>query len=327
MDDDIYNGPIIEGSLFDYWSTPEKVDPFSPLGRFARLMQLPDEELDLAEAALMIAAQEYPGLNEVYYFNQLDELADEVRPLTVTEDDPRKCIEHLIYFLTQLKGFHGNSTNYNDRRNSYLNDVLERKTGIPILLSLLYIELGNRLGLPFEGIGLPGHFVIRYRQLASQPTGRGDRFGSNEEPEHAGGSAEQEEIFLDPFNGGAIVTEEDLHELIKERNRRVIPIHQALNRPYTKRQFLSRMLHNLKVICVQEQDWERALDFQQFLIELDHNSAEEKRDRGILYLKLERYGRAISDLQAYLRQIPQASDAELMRQQLSLAFDQLVQRN
>jgi len=335
MDDDYnkYNEQIIEGSIFDYWVPPEKIDPFSALGRFSQLLEQPEEEIDLAEAALMIASQEYSGLNEAYYLNRLDDLADEVRPLIAAENDPHKCIEQLNYFLNQLKGFHGNEAHYNDRRNSYLNDVLEQKTGIPITLSLLYIELGKRLGMHFEGIGLPGHFIIRYRELAPQTLGRSEHFGTNfenlerqEEIEHSG-PGKHEEILLDPFNGGAIVTEEDLVELVRERNGRAIPIQKALNRPYTKLQFLGRILRNLKAICVHEQDWDRALDFQQFLMALEHNSLEEKRDRGILYLKSQHYGRAIADLQTYLRKLPDAPDTQMVRQHLINAYDQLTQRN
>lgn len=335
MDDDSTgkNEQYIEGSLFDYWAEPEQIDSTSPLGRFTRLLEQTDEEIDLAEAALIISSQEYSGLNEVYYLNQLDDLADEVRPLISIETDPLKNIEALNHFLSNLKGFHGNETDYNDRRNSYLNDVLERKTGIPISLSLLYIELGKRLGLRFEGIGLPGHFIIRYRELAPQASSRGDRLGANFEnlelQEGTGHSAagQPDEILLDPFNGGAILTEEDLLELVRERNGRMLPIRQALSRPYTNRQFLSRMLLNLKAVCVSEEDWYQALQFQHYLVQLNPQSLEEKRDRGMLYLKGEQYGRAIVDLRAYLSKTPQASDAQIVRRQLSTAFDQMVRRN
>ncbi len=337
MDDDSigqedFNKNYIEGSIFDYWTTPEDTLFGSPLSRFARLLEQPDEEIDLAEAAMIIASQEYSGLNEAYYLTQLDDLADEVRPLLVIETNPLKNIESLNYFLYTLKGFRGNETEYNDRRNSFLNDVLERKTGIPISLSLLYMELGKRLGLHFEGIGLPGHFIIRYRELAPQASGR-DFFGSNfENLERQEGANynipnQPEEIFLDPFNGGAILTEEDLLELVRERNGRALPIRPILARPYTKRQFLTRMLLNLKAVCVSEQDWVRALEFQAFMMLLNPQSSEEKRDRGLLYIRGENYGRAIADLRNYLRKNPNAQDANTVRRQLGLAFDELVKRN
>lgn len=337
MEDDRYNPEenyIIEGSIFEYRSPQgETFPPGSPLERFSRLAQLPDEEIDLAETALLIAAQEYDGLDESYYLDRLDDLADEVRPLIVTQTDPLKNIENLNYFLNKQQGFHGNETEYNDRRNSYLNDVLENKTGIPISLSLLYIELGKRLGLHFEGIGLPGHFIIRYRELAPQTVSRDDWLSATSDNlaqydlDRPSGSGGRGEILLDPFNGGTILTEEDCVELVRERYGRVVPIRQAFLRPVTNRQFITRMLYNLRASCTNDQDFERALEIQECLLMLHPSSPEEHRDRGLLYLKEGRYGRAISDLRFYLRHSPDAPDAEAVRKQLSIAFDGMVQRN
>lgn len=323
---------IIEGSIFDYYLPEEKPAPYTPLERLSRLGQLPDEEIDLAEAALMVAALEYSGLDEVYYLNLLDDLADEVRPIIATETDPLKSIERLNYFLSELKGFRGNEANYGDRRNSYFNDVLTRRTGIPITLSLLYIELGKRLGLHFEGIGLPGHFIIRYRELAPQTLGYGDQFSANSDNFEQGGLPGQGkraygDILLDPFNGGNILTEEECVELVRERYGRVMPLQGAFSRAVTNKQFLTRMLTNLKVTCLNEKDFDQALQIQEALVALNSEAAEERRDRGLLYLRMGRMGRAISDLQYYLRKEPTAPDANSVRQQLRLAFDDMVKRN
>lgn len=324
---------IIEGSIFEYQSSVELPPPGSPLERFGRLAALPDEEMELAEAALILSALEYPGLNEAYYLDQLDVLADEVRPLIATETDPLKNIEHLNYFLTTLKGFHGNEADYNNRRNSFLNDILERRTGIPITLSLLYIELGNRLGLHFEGVGLPGHFIIRYRELAPQALSSGDRFESDYDSLERYREMERSrdnlssDILLDPFTGGTILTEEDCVELVRERYGRAVPIRHVLAHSVTNRQFLTRMLNNLKVICITEQDFERALQIQECLVLLNPRGPEEKRDRGVIYARQGRFGRAISDLQTYLRENPAAPDANVIRRQLTRSFDQMVKRN
>lgn len=323
---------IIEGSIFDYYLPEEKAAPYTPLERLGRIAQLPDEEIDLAEAAMVIAALEYAGLDEVYYLNLLDDLADEVRPLISTETDPLKSIERLNYFLNQLKGFHGNEANYNDRRNSYFNDVLERRTGIPITLSLLYIELGKRLGLHFEGIGLPGHFIIRYRELAPQKLGFGDQFSANANNfEHSDLNTQDKraygDILLDPFNGGNILTEEECAELVRERYGRAMPLSGAFSRAVSNKQFLIRMLNNLKVNCLNEKDFEAALQIQEALIMLNPESPEEKRDRGLLYLRSGRMGRAISDLQYYLHKEPAARDASSVREQLKMAYDVMVKRN
>ena len=340
MESDSYNSAnnayIIEGSIFDYSGTSDEPLENSPLGRFGRKTGGAGTEIDLAEAALLMAAQEYAGLNEAYYLDELDKLADEVRPLISVLNDPLKSIEQLNYFLTTLKGFHGNETEYSDRRNSFLNDVLERRTGLPITLSLLYIELGKRLGLHFEGIGLPGHFIIRYRELAPQALlGRSERAGlpledeNIERQEDIGRSlfGQEGDILLDPFNGGQILTEEECVELVRERYGRVAGIRQAFLRPVTNHQFLTRMLNNIKASCIGEQDFGQALAFQEFLVVLNPGSADEKRDRAELNLRNKRPGRAIVDFQTYLRQAPDARDARLVRAHLKEAFDQLVSRN
>ncbi len=324
---------LVEGSPFDFHSPQDILPDNSPLGRLAKVAGLPDAEIDLAEAALMVSAQQYPGLNEAYYMDWLDALADEVRPLIATETDPLKNIAHLNHFLTTLKGFHGNETDYNNRRNSYLSDVLEKRTGLPITLSLLYIELGKRLGLHFEGIGLPGHFIIRYRELAPQAQGRSewastslDGLGRLEETE-PGANSGNGEILLDPFNGGTILTEEDCIELVREKAGRTLPVRAWFRRPVTNRQFLVRLLNNLKASLIGENDFEQALQVQECLILLTPLAVEEKRDRGMLYLREGRYGRAITDLQTYLREAPDARDAEPLRRHLKVAFDKMVARN
>jgi regulator of sirC expression with transglutaminase-like and TPR domain len=324
---------IIEGSIFDYRPAEARPALSGPLARFEKLAHLPDDEIDLAEAALLIASLEYTGLNEVYYLDRLDEIADEARPLFSSETNPVKNIENLNLFLNQNMGFHGNETDYNDRRNSYLNDVLERRTGIPITLSLVYIELGKRLGMHFEGIGLPGHFIIRYRDLETQPLGSGDRINSGlenlerqEETAHSSGGPNSE-ILLDPFNGGTILSEEDCIDLVRERYGRVLPLQPLFTRPVTNRQFLVRMLNNIKASCIGEEDYARALQMQECLVILNPNSPEERRDRGVLYFRSGELGPAIVDLQYYLRKAGEAPDAGLIRKQLGLAMDQLVQRN
>lgn len=327
------NKYIIEGSIFDYRPAHERPALRGQLARFEKMVGQPDIEIDLAEAALLIASLEYTGLNEVFYLNRLDEIADEARPLFSSETNPLKNIENLNHFLNQNMGFHGNETDYNDRRNSYLNDVLERRTGIPITLSLVYIELGKRLGLHFEGIGLPGHFIIRYRELEPQPLGSSDRLNSGlenlerqEEVSHTPAGSNNE-ILLDPFNGGAILSEEDCIDLVRERYGRVLPLQPLFTRPVTNRQFLIRMLNNIKASCISEEDYVRALQMQECLVMLNPNLAEEKRDRGVLYFRTGELGPAIVDFKHYLRKAGEANDAGLIRKQLTLALDQLVQRN
>ncbi len=323
---------VVEGGPFEYRTQAAEPVAGSPLARLSAQLLLPDEQIDLAEAALTIATMEYPGLQESYYLDRLDQLADEVRPLISAETEPLKNIENLNYFLNSVKGFHGNETDYNDRRNSYLNDVLERKTGLPITLSLLYIELGKRLGLHFEGIGLPGHFIIRYRELEPQLSGRNDNSSGSENlglQEHPANfsSASAPSILLDPFNGGTILTEEECITLVFERYGRMMPLRQAFARPVTNRQFLMRMINNLKAITISEQDYQRGLQLQESLVRLNPDSPEEKRDRGVLYARNGQNGLAIVDLQTYLAQQPAGRDVNLVRRQLIACFNLLVKQN
>ncbi len=148
--------------------------------QFADLMARPDEEVDLAQAALLIACEEYPDLDVARYLRWVDALAHEVAARLDGDPGPLEAVRALNGLLFDEEGFRGNLDDYYDPRNSFLNDVLDRRTGIPITLSTLYIEVGRRAGLAVDGIGLPGHFVVR-----------------------VGGT------LVDPFHGGALLTEED----------------------------------------------------------------------------------------------------------------------
>jgi regulator of sirC expression with transglutaminase-like and TPR domain len=133
------------------------------------LLGRPDPEVDLAQAALLIAAQEYEGLDVRSYQVRLDEMGRGLRERLEDEQRPERAVMALNHYLFQELGFRGNSEQYYDARNSYLNEVLDRRTGIPITLSLVYIEVGRRAGLEVEGVGLPGHFVVRVQTPARGP--------------------------------------------------------------------------------------------------------------------------------------------------------------
>jgi regulator of sirC expression with transglutaminase-like and TPR domain len=152
---------------------------------------LPDGAVPLAEAALLLACEEYPQLEISPYLDRLDEIADFVRPKLHTGMSPLDTIEALNEVLFGVVGFRGNTENYNDPRNSFFNDVLERRMGIPITLSAVYLEVARRISFPIFGVGMPGHFLVKY----------GDR---------------TQEFFLDPFNGGQILTRADCERRFSE---------------------------------------------------------------------------------------------------------------
>jgi regulator of sirC expression with transglutaminase-like and TPR domain len=299
---------IIENGIFDY--EPENIDfdINNPLQRFKEVLARPDAELDLAEASLLIAATEYEGLNWGHYLNRFETMADDVRLLRAGESDPYANVKVLNDYLYNTLQFTGNQDEYNDPRNSYLNDVLERRTGIPITLSLVYMEVGKRAGMPIEGIGLPGHFIVRYNYK--------DEF-----------SHKAEQILLDPFNGGTILSEEDCARLVTEIYRRPMPLTPVFMRPVTNKQFITRMLNNLKTAYVEQEDFHRALRVEKMLLMLDPQDWEEIRDRGAIHFRAGHYWKAIYDFQNYLRHAPNAKDSSQIRNYVNAIYKEIASRN
>ncbi len=195
---------------------------------FARCVSVADAGIDLGLAAFLIAATRYPGLDVAAQLNLLDSLASGGRSLFTEEDDPLYCSNTLSQYLFDEVGFKGNRDQYYDPRNSYLNDVLERRLGIPISLSLLYIEVGRRLGVPLVGVGMPGHFLVRHRDVR--------------------------ELFIDPFFGGILLSVEECAERLAEVTGGGIPWRREHLATVTKRGFLVRMLRNLQGIYTERQD-------------------------------------------------------------------------
>jgi len=207
---------------------------------------------------------------------------------------PATQLRSLNSFLYDELGFTGNDQDYYDPRNSYLNEVLERRTGIPITLSILYLEIGKRLGLNLKGVSFPGHFLVKLAVKRGQ-------------------------LVLDPFTGGEAQSESDL----RQRLAQVLPSGKAeqaqLDRylePATPRQIIARVLRNLKNIYTQTGKLEQALAVMHRMLLVMPESAEELRDRGFVYDKLECFRPALSDLQNYLRRKPDAADAAEIREKI-----------
>jgi regulator of sirC expression with transglutaminase-like and TPR domain len=259
------------------------------LGAFRDLVRLDEAELDLGRAALAIARVEHPGLAIDPELARLDALA--ARSGAVDAPDPRAALERLLAFLFEEEGFRGNADDYYDPRNSCLNDVLERRLGIPITLSVLTIEVGRRVGIDVEGVGLPGHFIVSV-SLGGRP------------------------IFLDPFNRGAVVTPDRATELASRAVGRPLRLAEAHWAPCGKRQILVRMLRNLKTIYVGRQDWSRALAVVDRLLVLEADSPVHLRDRGTVLARLRRLHEAAAAWERYLTQFPHAQDADGFRAEL-----------
>jgi len=271
------------------------------LRELATLVSRPDGRLDLARAALTIARWEYPALEVDAYLERLDGLARGVDG-SRRSTDPLGRLHRLREYLFVEQGFAGNREDYYDPRNSFLNDVLDRRQGIPITLSLVLIEVGKRLGLAVEGIGLPGHFI-------------------------AGARLDDSQIFLDPFNGGALLTPESCEKLVGRVLGRKVTLTDEHYAPVSGRQLLGRMLANLKAIYWQRQAWDKVVGAIDRLLVLDSKAASEWRDRGIAWSNMGEIQRSLADWERYLTEFPNTKDHEAVKDHLRKARQKLAQLN
>ncbi|MBE9040921.1 SirB1 family protein [Oscillatoriales cyanobacterium LEGE 11467] len=260
------------------------MDFSQPRQRFYQAIHPPDDRIDLALAALCIAQEEYPELDIEAYLNTLDTMAAEVREQLPAELYPLRVIRCINRYLYEDLGFAGNRDDYYDPRNSFLNEVIERRTGIPIALSLLYLEIAKRIEFPMEGIGMPGHFLIR-------PV------------------FEESQIYVDAFNGGEVLFPEDCRERLSQVFQQPVELRSEFFQPVSSRQFLARMLTNLKGIYLSCLHVTKALGAIDRILLLFPDAPIEVRDRGLLYYHLDRLGQAKQDLERYLELQPQAEDA------------------
>jgi regulator of sirC expression with transglutaminase-like and TPR domain len=268
---------------------------------FARLTTLPDASIDLAHAALLVAAEEQPAVDVEHYRARLFELGLAARAFVAARSwEPFDALNEFVF---RELNFVGNQASYYDPRNSLLPYVIEERRGIPITLSVVYMELGRRAGLEVEGIGLPGHFIVRVRADTSRGT---------------------ETRLVDPFNRRAI-SEDDCQELLDSLYGGQVALTEEHLRPASSREILARILRNLKAVYAQMGHHRRALAVVERIRLLDPEAHEERRDLGVLLAQLGRYSEAINELQAYLaRTVP---DAEQVREQLKKVWVQLAMLN
>jgi regulator of sirC expression with transglutaminase-like and TPR domain len=262
-----------------------------PHQEFREAVDRPDEALDLARAALAIARDDYRDLNIAGYISRLERLSAQVARRLGPRHSVLQSIAALNHVLFEEEGYRGNRDNYYDAKNSFLNEVIDRKRGIPITLSVLYMEIARRIGLQLQGVGFPGHFLVKY----------------------ADGS---EEIIIDPFNRGEIKSLNDVRRMLQELYGGRIAFHPGLLDAVTRKQILRRILNNLKGIYLRDHDLLKALSILQRLLILDPNSAEDLRDRGAIYCRLECFNQALEDLERYLRLSPEAEDAAVVRERV-----------
>jgi regulator of sirC expression with transglutaminase-like and TPR domain len=224
---------------------------------FTEAVTGPENRLDLGRAALLIASEEYPGLDILRYVARLEAMAAAVRPRVGTTDDPREKIDSLNTYLFEERGFRGNTQQYYDPRNSFLNDVIDRKLGIPITISVVYMEVGRRVEMPLQGVGMPGHFIVKYADA-------------------------EEDIFIDPFNQGRVLSRQACAELIREMYSEPVPFQEAFLAPVTKKQIIARILMNLKAIYLHTTDHRKALSVVERLLLIQPDAEQEVKDRAAL---------------------------------------------
>jgi regulator of sirC expression with transglutaminase-like and TPR domain len=267
---------------------------------FREAIDHPEDEIDLGRAAVAIATQEYPELKIDDCLSQLDALGQAVELRMGDEKNPYRIIAALNTVLFKERGFQGNRSEYYDPKNSFLNDVITRKKGIPISLSVIYMEVARRVGLSLAGVGFPGHFLVKYEDDAV-------------------------EILIDVFNGGEIRAREDLERMLQQLYRGQVSYQAGFVAALSKRDILRRMLNNLKWIYLERGEPLKSLSVLDQLVILDPRAASEIRDRGLLYITLERYAQALEDLESYLRLAPAANDVEMVKAHIESVRQRYVQ--
>jgi regulator of sirC expression with transglutaminase-like and TPR domain len=256
--------------------------------RWERIASTQSHDVSLAEGALLIAAAEYEDLDVDGYLARIEDMGAALRRRLRSDISPTEALIALNRYVFDELGFSGNTGDYYDPRNSFLNEVIDRRIGIPITLAVMYIEIGRRIGLPLEGVSFPAHFLVKCAL----------RDGT---------------IILDPYARGASLGLQDLRERLKPftRDMEVDPgLVPSLLTTATPKDIFARMLRNLRAIYKSKREPLKALSACERILALLPHSAEDYRERGELYAELECFRAAVADLRQYLKLKPQAHDSE-----------------
>jgi len=259
---------------------------------FAALVgpKLQDDEIDLLRAALTIARTEYPGLDIESYAARLDQLARQAEARITEIGDVRETITALNHVLFAEAGLRGNREDYYDPRNSFVNDVLDRRLGLPITLALIYMEVGRRLGFPLFGVGMPGHFLLKHYDIDGR------------------------ENLIDCFNGGDILSAQDCQRRLDEIYDGQMTLRPEFLFAVSRRQILTRILNNLKTGYLSARKLRKALPLVDLILVIYPRSPEDVKQRALLRYSLGENKGAAEDLDEYLKMSPDASDADEIRQ-------------
>ncbi len=261
--------------------------------RLREIVSGSEDDINLAEAALLVATHACPGLDVPRYLARIDELGATLGSRIPADATVSQRIAALNQYLFGDLGFAPNTEDYYDPRNSFLHDVLERRVGIPITLSILYIEVGHRVGLPLQGVSFPGHFLVKCALSDGM-------------------------VVLDPYSGGVSLGLADLRKRLREVQGGEVSraIIAGLLGAAGKKDIILRMLRNLKAIYLREQEFDKALAIMDWIVAAAPEQALELRDRGMVYQELECSRAALADFEQYLRRTPAAEDAYEIRRRI-----------
>jgi regulator of sirC expression with transglutaminase-like and TPR domain len=256
---------------------------------FVRAVEGPEPALDLARAALLVAAESDPRVDIDHQMHTLDSWAAELRSRLDPGWNNLQKLARLRNYVFEELGFRGDSQDYFSPSNSLLHEVMERRIGVPLTLSIIFMELGWRIGIPFEGVGFPGHFLVRLK-------------------------GEPRDLVLDPFNYARTMHEDDCRRLLDEVTGGRVRYDGRLLASVTKRDIITRLLRNLKGAYLRSHEDEGALAAVERLLLLDPQDLDEVRDRGLLLYRLQRFGPALDALNAYLAGRAEAPDRDQVTQ-------------
>ncbi|WP_434688558.1 SirB1 family protein [Pseudanabaena minima] len=258
--------------------------------KFWQIAHTPDPDMSidhLLEGALAITWEEYPRMDLEHYREIFDRMVADLQPRIAQIHYPLKVVQEINQYLFAKQGFRGNDSDYYDPRNSFITDVLERRLGIPLSLSLVYMVISDRLGFPMDGISFPAHFIIR--------------------PRHP-----DLEIFIDPYNKGEILFPEDCAAKLTQLYGYEIPLQPEYLEPVSIRRILDRLLTNLKLIYLRRREPDKALAAIERSLMLNPDVPTQWRDRGLICYQLDRFTEARIDLENYLQQVPYAEDSRVI---------------
>jgi regulator of sirC expression with transglutaminase-like and TPR domain len=260
------------------------------------------EPIPLARGALLIAKEEYPDLDVDKYLDKIAALAAEAEPVVAAGADTIEKVQLLSEFLFGNKGFDGNRDAFGDPRNSFLNDVLERRLGIPITLAVIYIEIGRRLGLNLFGVSFPTHFLVKAVD-------------------------ERGELIIDPFNAGAILSLDEIKARLTQIYGQPVDVNPAMLKAVGARHILGRMLRNLKNIYASGADWGKSLAALDRILMLEPRALDDLLERATVYERLECFGPALEDFQSFINQAPEHPNADGARESVMRLMRQVARIN